>query len=49
LGLVLAALCMIAGGLVTDLIGIAIAALIFVIQLKFRPAADAQIAVRGSD
>jgi len=49
LGLILGALCMIAGGLVTDLIGIAIAALIFVIQLKFRPAADAQIAVRGSD
>ena len=40
---------MIAGGLVTDLIGIAVAALIFAIQWKFRPAPDAQIAVHGSD
>ena len=33
----------------TDLIGIAVAAVIFAVQWKFRPAADAQIAVHGSD
>jgi len=49
LGLVLGALCMIAGGLVTDLIGIAIALALYGIQWKFRPAPDAQIAVQGSD
>ncbi|MDF3419067.1 TRAP transporter permease [Sulfitobacter sp. KE29] len=49
LGLILAALCMIAGGLMTDLIGIAVAAVIFAVQWKFRPAPGAQIAVHGSD
>ncbi|WP_380057541.1 TRAP transporter permease [Falsihalocynthiibacter sp. SS001] len=49
LGLVVGALCMIAGGLVTDIIGVAVAAILFVVQLKFRPPAESQISVRGSD
>ncbi|MFD0859947.1 TRAP transporter permease [Roseovarius aquimarinus] len=49
LGLVLAALCMISGGLVTDLIGIGLTVLLFLVQRQFAPAPDAQISVRGSD
>ncbi|MCV6823958.1 MULTISPECIES: TRAP transporter permease [Halocynthiibacter] len=49
LGLVIGALCMIAGGLVTDLIGVAIAGALFVVQYKFHPAPDSQISVKGSD
>ncbi|WP_324752456.1 TRAP transporter fused permease subunit [Roseovarius sp. Pro17] len=48
-GLILAALCMIAGGIITDAVGIALAAVLFVVQRRFRPAPDAQIAVHGSD
>ena len=48
-GLVLAALFMIAGGLVTDLIGIACFAALFFVQKMFAPAPDAQIAVKGAD
>ena len=48
-GLVLAALFMIAGGLVTDLIGIACFAALFFVQKMFTPAPDAQIAVKGAD
>jgi TRAP transporter 4TM/12TM fusion protein len=47
--LVLAALFMIAGGLVTDLIGIALTAGLFAVQKVFRPPEDAQISVHGSD
>lgn len=48
-GLILAALCMISGGLITDAIGIALTVALFVVQRQFGPAPDAQIAVRGSD
>jgi TRAP-type uncharacterized transport system fused permease subunit len=48
-GLILAALFMISGGLITDALGIALTALLFVVQRRFHPAADAQIVVRGSD
>ena len=49
LGLILAALCMISGGLVTDLVGIGLTVLLYFVQRQFKPAADAQIAVQGSD
>ncbi|SEL27781.1 TRAP transporter permease [Roseovarius nanhaiticus] len=49
LGLILAALCMISGGLITDLVGIGLTVLLYFVQRQFSPAADAQIAVRGSD
>ncbi|RMA42465.1 TRAP transporter permease [Rhodophyticola porphyridii] len=49
LALVLAALFMIAGGLVTDLIGVAITAAIFFIQRVVKPSPDATISVRGAD
>ena len=48
-GLILSALFMIAGGWVTDLIGIAGAAGLFFVQKTFAPAPDAQIAVKGLD
>ncbi|MCA1777004.1 MAG: TRAP transporter fused permease subunit [Loktanella sp.] len=48
-GLVFAALCMIAGGLMTDLIGIGVTVAIFFIVKAFKPSPDAQIAVTGSD
>jgi TRAP transporter 4TM/12TM fusion protein len=48
-GLLAAALLMIEGGWLTDLVGVGIAAAIFMIQKVFRPAPDAQISVRGSD
>ncbi len=48
-GLVLAALCMISGGLITDAVGIAVTVLLYFVQRQFAPAPDAQMAVRGSD
>ncbi|NNE87898.1 MAG: TRAP transporter fused permease subunit [Silicimonas sp.] len=48
-GLILAALLMIAGGLVTDLIGIAVFAGLYFIQKVVAPAPDAQIVVKGAD
>ena len=48
-GLILAALFMISGGLITDALGIALTVALFLVQRQFRPAPDAQIAVRGSD
>ncbi|WP_018688545.1 TRAP transporter permease [Ahrensia kielensis] len=49
LGLILAALCMIAGGLISDLVGIGAAVGLYFIQRTFKPDADAQISVSGSD
>ncbi|MEJ6394744.1 TRAP transporter fused permease subunit [Gymnodinialimonas sp. 2305UL16-5] len=49
LGLILAALCMIEGGWITDMIGIGIAAAIFFIQRVVQPAPGASIPVRGAD
>lgn len=48
-GLVLCALFMISGGLITDLIGIALFAAIFMVQKTMAPAPDAQIEVKGLD
>ncbi|MBT8458045.1 MAG: TRAP transporter permease [Boseongicola sp.] len=47
--LLLAALCMIAGGLVTDLIGIGVTVATYLVQKTFKPAPDAQIRVSGAD
>ena len=47
LALVFAALCMIAGGFVTDLIGVGVAAAIYLIQKTIKPSPDAQIRVSG--
>ncbi|MEL6977893.1 MAG: TRAP transporter fused permease subunit [Pseudomonadota bacterium] len=49
LGLLAAALFMIAGGLVTDLIGVAIAAGVFAVQRVAKPSGEAAITVRGAD
>lgn len=49
IGIVLAALFMISGGLVTDLIGVAMFAALFFVQKVIAPAPDAQIAVKGLD
>ena len=49
LALVFAALCMIAGGFVTDLIGVGVAAAIYLIQKTIKPSPDAQIRVSGAD
>ncbi|MEL6211278.1 MAG: TRAP transporter large permease subunit, partial [Pseudomonadota bacterium] len=48
-GLIAAALCMIEGGILTDLVGIAIAVGLFFVQKVFHPDPDATIAVRGAD
>jgi TRAP-type uncharacterized transport system fused permease subunit len=48
-GLVLAALFMIEGGLITDLIGIGAALAVFFVQKVIAPAPDAQLDVRGMD
>ena len=48
-GLILSALFMISGGLITDLIGIALFAGIFFVQKTIAPPPDAQIAVKGLD
>ncbi len=47
--LVFAALFMIEGGLVTDLIGLGAAAAIYFVQKVLRPEPDATIAIRGAD
>ena len=49
LGLLAAALLMIEGGLVTDLVGIGAAAAVYLVQRLFNPSPDAPIAVRGAD
>ncbi|UWQ94183.1 TRAP transporter fused permease subunit [Rhodobacteraceae bacterium M385] len=48
-GLILAALLLIAGGWTTDIAGIATAVAIFLIQRLFNPTANAAIPVRGAD
>ncbi|MEM6610441.1 MAG: TRAP transporter fused permease subunit [Pseudomonadota bacterium] len=48
-GLIAAALCMIAGDFVTDAVGVAIAGALFAVQRMFRPALGASIPVRGAD
>jgi len=48
-GLILAAVFMISGGLITDLIGLAIAAGIYFVQKIFHPRPNAAIPVRGAD
>ncbi|MEO0693393.1 MAG: TRAP transporter large permease subunit, partial [Pseudomonadota bacterium] len=48
-GLIAAALCMIEGGLLTDLVGVALAVGLFFVQKLFHPNPDATIAVRGAD
>ncbi|WP_439143534.1 TRAP transporter permease [Planktotalea sp.] len=48
-GIVLAALFMISGGLVTDVIGLALFAGLYFVQKFLAPPADAQIAVKGLD
>jgi TRAP transporter 4TM/12TM fusion protein len=48
-GLIFASLCMIEGGLISDLIGVAMTAGLFFVQKVIRPDPDAQISVRGAD
>ncbi|QFT62686.1 TRAP transporter fused permease subunit [Roseivivax sp. THAF30] len=47
--LVIAALFMIEGGLLTDLVGIGVAAAVFFVQKTFAPSPDTQIEVKGLD
>ncbi|MEX3015079.1 TRAP transporter permease [Gymnodinialimonas hymeniacidonis] len=47
--LIIAALLMIEGGIITDLIGVGTAVAIFVVQRIFNPAPNAPIPVRGAD
>ncbi|MEM6478135.1 MAG: TRAP transporter fused permease subunit, partial [Pseudomonadota bacterium] len=47
--LLLAALCMIEGGWISDLLGLGIAAAVFFVQRVFNPAPGASIPVRGAD
>ncbi|MEO0655764.1 MAG: TRAP transporter large permease subunit, partial [Pseudomonadota bacterium] len=49
LGLLIAALCMIEGGLITDIVGVGIAVALFFVQRVFSPDPDAAVAVRGAD
>lgn len=49
LTLIAAALFMIEGGLITDIIGITSVAAAYLVQKAFRPDTDAPIPVRGSD
>jgi len=49
IGLIAAALLMISGGWLTDLIGVAVAVAIFLIQKVVKPDPDATIPVRGAD
>jgi TRAP-type uncharacterized transport system fused permease subunit len=49
IGLIAAALLMIEGGLISDLIGVGIAAAVFAVQRIFHPKPDATIPVRGAD
>ena len=48
-GLVVAAVCMIEGGLLTDAIGVAIAIAVFFVQRVVKPKPDAVVPVRGMD
>jgi len=48
-GLIFAALAMIEGGMLTDLVGIGVALGVYLVQKVFRPAPDATIPVRGAD
>jgi TRAP transporter 4TM/12TM fusion protein len=48
-GLIITALLMISGGILTDIIGIAAFAALFAVQKFIAPAADAQISVKGAD
>ena len=48
-GLIVAALFMIEGGLVTDVIGIGIGAAVYLVQRFIQPDPDATLAVRGAD
>ena len=49
IGILLAALFMISGGLITDLIGVAVFVGVYFVQKFIAPPADAQIAVKGLD
>jgi TRAP-type uncharacterized transport system fused permease subunit len=49
LGLLIAALMMIEGGILTDLAGVGLAVALYFVQKVFRPAPDATIAVKGAD
>src|SRR5690606_16033688 len=49
LGLLIAALMMIEGGLLTDIGGIGLAAALYLLQRMFRPSPDATIEVKGAD
>jgi TRAP-type uncharacterized transport system fused permease subunit len=49
LGLLVSALLMIEGGLVTDLAGVGLAAALWFVQKTFRPAPDATLEVKGAD
>ncbi len=48
-GIILAALFMISGGLVTDLIGIGLTVVVWLVQRVFHPKPNAVISVRGAD
>jgi TRAP-type uncharacterized transport system fused permease subunit len=47
--LTIGALCLIAGGLITDLIGLGIAAVVFFVQKMFHPDPNAPLPVKGAD
>lgn len=49
LGLLIAALMMIEGGLLTDIAGIGLAAALYLLQRMFKPGPDATIEVKGAD
>ena len=49
LGIIIAALFMIEGGGITDLIGIGLGIGLYFVQKMFHPDPDAQIAVKGAD
>jgi len=49
IALTIAALCLIAGGLITDLVGLGIAAIVFFVQKMFHPDPNATIPVKGAD
>jgi hypothetical protein len=49
LGLLVAALLMIEGGLVTDLAGVGLAAALYFFQRTFQPSPEGTIAVKGAD
>ena len=48
-GLIIAALLLIAGGIVTDLAGVGLAAAIYFVQKVIKPSPNASIPVRGAD